>query len=228
MTLLWKCGCANQCRHTHRRVLIFVTNHSHEDTGDLFLAPTLCGLVRHVSGLSHVQLGWLKRSVTGPQLTPPISIHVISQRMGWDIVDDVMWCFGEECLQLCGAGWGHQAVSYHSMNLHMYSHFFLQTFGLECHHIYCSWVATLPHSGVCHRLCSASPCWEICTRGLLPTSAASYFCNLPTHQHRSHPCSEWASPKKPVYMGSSWHTSMGTPTPCAMQPLRMHQDVGIS
>jgi hypothetical protein len=34
----------------HERVLIFLTDHSHEDTGDLFIGPGFCSPLNDVSG----------------------------------------------------------------------------------------------------------------------------------------------------------------------------------
>ncbi len=37
----------------HERVVIFFTDHSHEDTGDLYVGPKFCARIDDVSGLRY-------------------------------------------------------------------------------------------------------------------------------------------------------------------------------
>jgi hypothetical protein len=37
----------------HKRVVIFLTDHSHDDTGDLYIGPKFCAPVDDVSGLHY-------------------------------------------------------------------------------------------------------------------------------------------------------------------------------
>jgi hypothetical protein len=37
----------------HERVVIFLTDHSHEDTGDLYVGPKFCARIDDVSGLRY-------------------------------------------------------------------------------------------------------------------------------------------------------------------------------
>jgi hypothetical protein len=40
------------CRYGFDRVVIVITNHSHDDTGDLYVGPNLCSGVEDVSILA--------------------------------------------------------------------------------------------------------------------------------------------------------------------------------
>ena len=77
----------------HKRVVIFLTNHSHDETGDLYIGPEFCTPVDEVSGLCYHlarPLTLLQMAVNDGAIPP--KTHSVSYSKESDDVFTILRC----------------------------------------------------------------------------------------------------------------------------------------
>ena len=207
------------CRgNKYPRVVVFVTNHANDDTGDLYVNPNFSAQVDEVSGILSLLSVYLIQAVRAVhESSPPKPSDGVPSRIGSHHVDDVLRGACPESEQLSTT-----FVLYGTV-----SGFFLLPFLTDKHQpvrqasywVYCHRTSSLSYHKLHSWICSGGSCREVQHGSELPEATPLLVHRLPSHRRGPHPSGRNSHTRVPLCLGPSKNPSLGIRSTGAMSTM---------